>query len=224
MVVVVIMVDFEKNKEYFTKIRLTGQKAEDEINEGLRILNSIDRPIVTFFGSHTILEDKQYYNHAHELARRLGEDGFAICSGGGPGIMFAANSGATQSGAPSIGFKESLLQGEQGVDQSVFTHQFGFEFMFIRRFALAIKSSALVVYPGGFGTLNELFEYVCLMQTQIADKVPIICIGKEFWEGLFVWSDEKIIKQYGFARPDHLDLVKVVDDLDEAMRLIKEEV
>ena len=215
-----IMVDLEKNERYFSRVAATSEKVREEMEAGLSLLKGIEEPIVTFFGSHTIADDDTVAVQARGLAKRLGQQGFAICSGGGPGIMKAANAGAMEASAPSIGFKEALLQGEQGVDKRFFTHQFAFEFMFVRRFALAIKSDALVFYPGGFGTLNELFEYVVLMQTAIVDRVPVVCVGKEFWEGLFSWAAERMVPA-GLVKEEHMDLIRIVDSLDEAVAAIK---
>ena len=214
------MAILKKNKVYFGDKALTADKVEKEIEQGLALLESVKAKVVSFFGSHTIPEGDPRAIHAHDLAMRLGEKGFAICTGGGPGIMKAANTGAIDAGVPSIGLKEALLQGEQGVDKKFFTHEFAFEFMFVRRFALSIKSHALVFYPGGFGTLNELFEYIVLMQTKIADQVPVICVGKEFWEGLFEWSAKHMIDD-SLIKKEHLKLISIVDDIDDVVKLIK---
>ncbi len=214
------MVQFEKNRKYFGNSELTADKVEKEVEAGLELLEGVEHKIVSVFGSHSIGDDEEFSIHAKELAKTLGKKGYALCSGGGPGIMKAVNSGATEAGVPSIGLKEALLQGEQGVGDELFTHQYGFEFMFVRRFVLAIKSHALVFYPGGFGTLNELFEYVVLMQTNILDKVPMICVGREFWEGMFSWVEEKMVSQ-GFVKKEHLDLITVVDTVEEVIEKIK---
>ena len=120
--------------------------------------------------------------------------GYAILSGGGPGIMHAANSGAMEAGAPSIGLRAELLE-EQEVTDKIFTHKLSFHFLFTRRFIMSIKSEALVFYPGGYGTLNELFDYAVHMQTNIIDTVPIICVNKKYWQGLFDWLKENPLKK-----------------------------
>ena len=130
-------------------------------------MSDIDGLAATFFGSHKVSRNHRYYLHARDLAATLGCAGWTILSGGGPGIMHAANSGASSVRAPSIGLKSSLLDGEQILDP-IFSAEHCFHFLFVRRFVLAIRSNALIFYPGGFGTLNELFEYAVLLQTRNA--------------------------------------------------------
>ena len=119
-----------KNKEYYSDVEKTTQVIKKEINSGLKILNSIDQDIVTFFGSHKINENSQYYKHCEDLAFELGKKGFAILSGGGPGIMKAANSGATKARVPSIGLKAELLEDEK-VKDKIFTHEDSYHFFLI---------------------------------------------------------------------------------------------
>lgn len=214
------MARFVKNKAYFDRKGWTAARVEREVDAGLSVLESVDCRIVTFFGSHVVAEKDLLYSQAHDLAKRLGEQGFAVCTGGGPGIMKAANSGAMAAGAPSIGFKEALLQHEQGVESKHFTHQYAFEFMFVRRFVLAIKSEALIFFPGGFGTLNELFEYVVLMQTGMVDTVPVICVGKEFWKGLDDWIEGEVAKR-GYVQKAQTRIYTIVDDVEDVLKKIK---
>jgi len=210
-----------KNKEYYDNVNRTIKGVKEEINEGLRILKRIDRDIITFFGSHMVPERSDYYRHANNLAFMLGKKGFAIMSGGGPGIMKAASEGAIRAKTPSIGFKARLLKGEQ-IKKKIFTHEHSFHFLFVRRFLMAIKSEALIFYPGGYGTLNELFEYVVLMQTGIVDEVPIICVNKDYWRGLFNWLRESPLKKDLFIHDSRdLELIHLVDEVGEVLDLIK---
>jgi uncharacterized protein (TIGR00730 family) len=209
-----------KNKQYFDKIEDTAAHVKTEMEQGLKILESIDGKIVTFFGSHQISDKSRYYKHCYDLSFKLGKKGYSIITGGGPGIMFAANSGAYDAGAKSIGFRSSLLKGEKTTD-SILTKHFAFRFLFIRRFVLSIKSDALIFYPGGYGTLNELFEYLVLMQTGIADKVPIICVGKSYWKGMFDWIEKTTLKHKLLTNSTKdLKLLYFVDDHDEILKIL----
>ena len=210
-----------KNKEYYDKTDWTVEKVREEINKGLALLSKIDRKIVTFFGSHKIPVNNEYYKNCKSIAFELGKRNYAILSGGGPGIMHAANSGATEAKAPSIGLKAELLLGEKVTDP-IFTNELSFHFLFVRRFIMSIKSEALIFYPGGFGTLNELFEYAVLMETGITDKVPIICVNKKYWGGLFNWLENHPLKK-DFLIHDRKDfeLLHFADNFDEIIDIIE---
>jgi uncharacterized protein (TIGR00730 family) len=214
------MADFHKNKEYYSNANGTAQKVQKEINEGLALLNKIDNKIITFFGSHRVSEDSKYYRDCKKIAYELGKKGYAILSGGGPGIMHAANSGAMAANVPSIGLKAELLEGEKVTD-AIFTNELSFHFLFARRFIMSIKSEALIFYPGGYGTLNELFEYAVLMQTGIVDKVPIICVNKKYWQGLFDWLKNNPLKENFFIQDiEDLKLLHFVDSAEEIFEIL----
>lgn len=199
----------------------TVEKAGEELNLGLQFLNTIPNNIVTFFGSHRVSRENKYYQDCRELAFKLGKKGYAILSGGGPGIMHAANAGAMEAGAQSVGMIAELLTNERVTDP-IFTKILSFRFLFARRFLMSIKSDALIFYPGGYGTLNELFEYAVLMQTKIVDTVPIICINKPYWEGLFGWLANNPLKEDFFINhAKDLDLIHFVDDHEEIIRIIE---
>ncbi|PJE64839.1 MAG: TIGR00730 family Rossman fold protein [Candidatus Ryanbacteria bacterium CG10_big_fil_rev_8_21_14_0_10_43_42] len=214
------MKGLHKNKQYIADSTWTVKKAGEELDAGLEILESISGNIVTIFGSHKTMPGDPYYNHCENTARTLGENGFAIITGGGPGIMEAANKGAMVAGVPSVGFKAELLTAEKGMD-NIHTHTYAFYFLFTRRFVLSIKSDALIFYPGGYGTLNELFEYLTLIQTGITDMVPIICVGRAYWKGLFDWlEDYPLKKNYFINEARDIDLVTIVDDVEEIINRI----
>jgi len=210
-----------KNKQYYSDVEKTGRHVRKEISTGLELLKKIDKSIVTVFGGHKVSAEHPFYQHCKNVAFELGKKGYAIMTGGGSGMMEAANRGATEAGALSIGIKAKLLKKELAKG-SIFTHKLALRFIFVRRFLLAIKSEALIFYPGGFGTLNELFEYATLMKTGIVDKVPIICVNKEFWQGLFEWLHDKPLKENLYmSQTDDLKLLHIVDDLEEIMRIIE---
>lgn len=214
------MSNLHKNKEYYDKSEWTVEKATKEINEGLQLLNFIHKPIIAFFGSHLVSPGNAHYEHCKQLATALGKKGYAVLTGGGPGIMHAANSGATEAGVPSIGLKASLLT-KESVTDPIFSHELDFHFIFVRRFIMSIKSEALIFYPGGYGTLNELFEYAVLMQTGITDKVPLICVNKKYWQGLFNWLKNNPLKEDFFIRKSDINLIQFVDDSQEILTLIE---
>ncbi len=207
------------NREYLNP-EWTVEKAQGELQEGLGLLNRIDSRIVTFFGSHLTPPNDKYYSDCKRLAFGLGKRGYAILSGGGPSIMHAANSGAMEAGAHSIGLKAELLKGEE-VSDLVFTETLSFKFLFARRFIMSIKSEALIFYPGGYGTLNELFEFAVLMQTGIVDTVPIICVEKAYWEGLSEWLNANALKRDFLPNGlRDLGLLHFADKNEEIFRII----
>jgi uncharacterized protein (TIGR00730 family) len=199
------------NKEYSDPLSV-GEQAKQEITQGLEMLKNIKLPIITFYGSHIGNEGDTWYDHAYSSAKKLGEKGFALMSGGGPGIMHAANKGAMDAKSQSIGIIADLIKGET-VDESVFTHSAYFDYIFVRRFILSIQTEAMVFYPGGFGTFNELFEFLVLMQTNITKTVPIILVGKKFWSGMLEWSTDVVLKDK-YITQEHMDLITVVDSVD----------
>jgi len=215
------MTRLHKNKQYYDKTSWTVKKAHEEIDKGLEILNKVDKKIVTFFGSHRVSHKSEYYKHCKNVAYELGKKDYAILSGGGPGIMHAANSGATEAKTTSIGFKAELLTGED-VKDPIFTDKQSYHFLFVRRFVMSIKSEVLIFYPGGFGTLNELFEYAVLMQTGIVDTVPIICVNKEYWKGLLDWLEKNPLKKDFLIHDiNDLKMLHFVDDTKEILDIIE---
>lgn len=191
----------------------TAKLVEKEVLQGIKLLNSIDKPIITFFGSHSIPKSNSAYKNAFQTSKSLAEEGFAIMSGGGPGIMHAANAGAISAGVPSIGVMADMLV-EERISDKIFTHQAAYKFMFVRRFILSIKSEALIFYPGGYGTFNELFEFLVLIQTGMIEKVPIILVDTKFWKGLDKWIqglvDQKLIKKKDLNLIQHADTTKEI--------------
>ncbi len=209
----------DKNKEFFGNVDQTLERVHAEVRDGLALLNRTEKPIVTFFGSHRVQPADADYQHCKTLAFELGKRGYAILSGGGPGIMHAANSGATAAGAPSLAARAELLSNEW-VSDPIFTGRLDFRFLFLRKFIMAVKSDALVFYPGGYGTLDELFEYIVLMQTKIYDTVPIICVNKSHWEGLFKWLRERTAKQFLIHSAHDLALLRFLDSHEDILQAI----
>ncbi len=214
------MPKLHKNLQYLNT-KWTAEKVRQEIDCGLSLLNQIDKKIVTFFGSHLVTKKNAYYQHCQKIAYTLGQRNYAIMSGGGPGIMHAANSGATQATATSLGLQAELLEKEKITDK-IFTHRLSFQFLFVRRFIMSIKSEVLIFYPGGFGTLNELFEFAMLMQTGIVDKVPIICVNKKYWRDLFIWLKTHAVKNKLLINSvKDMGLLRLVDEENDVINIIE---
>jgi uncharacterized protein (TIGR00730 family) len=175
------------------------------------------RPAVSIFGSARTHPDAEYYRLAERLARLLSDSGFSVISGGGPGIMEAANKGAYFGKSPSVGLNIQLPHEQQSntyqdISQT-FRHFFARKYMFVR------FASAYVVLPGGFGTLDELLEALTLIQTGKARKIPLILVSEKFWGGLLDWFRERLITE-GMINPEDMDLIKVIDQPEAVVEAI----
>lgn len=190
-----------------------------EFVEGFQFLSKSHKE-VTVFGSARLPEDNHWYQEIVRLTKMLGDAGFTVVTGGGPGIMEAANKGAYEAGTPSIGINIQLPM-EQRVNPYV-TDSEGFHYFFTRKVMLTVSGQAYIYGPGGFGTLDELFEILTLVQTGKMEPVPIVCVGKEYWDGLFSWVKETVLDQFECISPEDLDLLHIVDTAEEAFDLIKD--
>jgi uncharacterized protein (TIGR00730 family) len=187
-----------------------------EFVEGFERLGDI-ADAVTFIGSARTPEDDPLYAQATLTARRLAEAGFPVITGGGPGIMEAANRGAVEGGGLSVGVNIELPH-EQGTNRWVRRGVF-FRFFFVRKMMLARYSRAVVAFPGGYGTMDELFEYLTLMQTGRMSIHPVILFGSSYWAPLVNWLKDTVAEQGKVTQAD-LRLLKVTDDPEEAARII----
>jgi hypothetical protein len=187
-----------------------------EFVEGFDALASVG-PAVTVFGSARIGRRNRYYAAARRLAAALGSEGFNIITGGGPGVMEAANRGARDAGVLSIGCNIELPF-EQGLNEFV---DLGMEFryFFVRKTMFVKYGEGFVIFPGGFGTLDELFEALTLIQTGKVEHFPVVMYGKDYWEGLLQWIREKPLYEEKIS-PQDLDLVTITDDVEEAAAAI----
>ena len=179
-----------------------------EFVEATERLTSI-KPAVSIFGSARTLPDHPIYKLAEQIARQLSDAGFAVISGGGPGIMEAANKGAYFGDSPSIGLNiqlphEQRRNAYQDVSQT-FRHFFARKYMFVK------LATAYVVLPGGFGTLDELMEALTLVQTGKTRRMPIILVGSDFWRGMLDWLQQVLITE-GMIAPEDMDLIQVIDE------------
>ncbi len=168
----------------------------------------------SFFGSARVQEGDPIYKASEELAARLAKNGFAIITGGGHGVMEAANAGAFKVGGKSVGLNIELPM-EQRLNPYT-TDSESFHFFFTRKIMLSFASEVYIYFPGGFGTLDELFELITLIQTKKITKIPIILYGKDFWNPMLKWVDEVMYKEYKTVGKDDMDIYHVVDSVDEA--------
>jgi hypothetical protein len=189
-----------------------------EFVEGFEELADV-HSAVTIFGSARLPESDPWYQAARETARLLGREGFAIITGGGPGIMEAANRGARDAEAPSIGLNIELPHEQQAnryIDRGI-----DFRYFFVRKTMFVKYSSAFVVFPGGFGTLDELFESLTLIQTGKIEHFKVVLMCRDYWASLLDWLRVRVAGE-GKISPQDLTLVDVTDDPREAVRLVVE--
>lgn len=183
-----------------------------EFVEGFETMTDIG-PSVAVFGSSQIKENDPYYNKAAELAAKISHKGFAIITGAGPGIMEAANEGARMSGGKSCGLWIDVPWEEPNpfIDRE---YLLKFRYFFVRKVMFVRYAQAFVVLPGGYGTLDELFEALTLIQTKKIKRFPIYLLGKDYWQGLVQWLKSEVVSRRNLS-PHDLDLLIITDDLDE---------
>ncbi len=173
---------------------------------------------VSVFGSARTPESSRDYALARDVGRRLGDAGFSVITGGGPGIMEAANRGALEVGARSIGLNIELpFEQDPNPYQSL---ELSFHYFFTRKVMFVRYACAFVVFPGGFGTLDELFESLVLIQTDKILDFPVVLVGSEFWGGLLDWVRDQLVSR-ALISPGDMDLVRVTDDADEVVRICR---
>jgi len=194
--------------------RLLGIMAEFQIAADR--LNSV-RPAVSMFGSARIKEEHPYYATAKSIARKLSDAGFSVISGGGPGLMQAANHGAHAGRAPAIGLN-IVLPNEQASNQYQ-DISLDFRYFFARKMMFVRFASAYVVLPGGYGTLDELTECLTLVQTGKSRRIPIILVGGAFWQGFLDWLNDRV-KADGMIGEHDVGLMRVIDDPDAVVEAI----
>lgn len=189
-----------------------------EFVEGFEFLYPL-RKEVTFFGSAALGESSPWYEEARTLGRLLGEAGYTVITGGGPGIMEAGNRGAYEAGGESIGLNIELPL-EQRRNPYV-KRGIGFHYFFTRKVMLSASAQAYVFFPGGFGTLDEFFELSTLVQTAKMERVPIICVGQEYWGPLDEWIRSSLLLRFKTISPSDIAIYKVVNTAREAFAVIK---
>jgi uncharacterized protein (TIGR00730 family) len=191
----------------------------EEFREGFAAVERIDRPAVTVFGSARIGEDHPVYREARDVGERLAEAGFAVVTGGGPGVMEAANRGAREGGGLSVGFNIQLPHEQRSnpyLDIGLtFKHFYARKTMFVK------AAEGFVIFPGGFGTLDELFESLTLIQTGKVLHFPVVLFDSDFWQPLLDWIAARPLAE-GMVSPEDIELLTLTDDPAEAVATIVE--
>jgi len=177
-------------------------------------------PSVSIFGSARTKPDNKYYEIAKEIAEKLANLGYGIITGGGPGIMEAGNHGAQKAGGKSVGLNIDLPFEQNHNPYIDAEHNLEFDYFFVRKVIFVKYSQAFVVMPGGFGTLDEMFEAITLIQTKKINNRPIVLVGKSYWKGLIDWIKLAMLEEEQNISPSDLDLFKMVDTADEAVKYV----
>ncbi|CAN5805729.1 TIGR00730 family Rossman fold protein [soil metagenome] len=202
-----------RDSDAWRALRIMG-----EFIEGFDSLAELG-PAISIFGSARAAPDDPYSKAAEELAGRLARDGITVITGGGPGVMAAANKGATEAGGASVGLGIELPH-EQGINEWC-TLALNFHYFFARKTMFVKYAQGFVIFPGGFGTFDELFESMTLVQTGKIDHFPIILFGSAYWQPLLDWLADPVAKA-GMISPDDLKLFRLTDDNEQAMKWILE--
>jgi uncharacterized protein (TIGR00730 family) len=177
-------------------------------------------PCVSIFGSARTKPDNKYYLLAEKIAYKISKAGYGVITGGGPGIMEAGNKGAHNGEGTSVGLNIELPFEQHYNPYIDKDKNLNFDYFFVRKVMFVKYSQGFVVMPGGFGTLDELFEAVTLIQTKKIGKFPIILVGSEYWAGLLEWIKTVMIEKEQNAKPDDLNLIKIVDNEDEVVEAL----
>ncbi|MBI4978418.1 MAG: TIGR00730 family Rossman fold protein [Spirochaetes bacterium] len=188
-----------------------------EFTEGFEKLNDIG-PAVTVFGSARTQPDNKYYQEAVKLGGMLAHEGISVITGGGPGIMEAANKGAYEAKGRSIGLNIELPHEQK--PNPYLTDSIDFHYFFARKVMFVKYATAFVIFPGGYGTLDELFESFTLIQTQIIKPFPVIMVGREYWEGLIGWLEDTMLARKNIDEVD-LDFIIFAETAEEVTSIIK---
>jgi uncharacterized protein (TIGR00730 family) len=190
-----------------------------EFTEGFEELASVG-PAVSIFGSARTHPNHRFYKLAARTASKVAKAGFAVITGGGGGIMEAANKGAAKVGGTSIGLNIELPMEQVPNEYQNLSLQF--RYFFVRKVMFLKYAHGFIVFPGGYGTMDELFESLVLIQTLKQAQFPVILMCREFWDGLITWVRKTMLGQYGYIAPEDLEVFTVTDDPENAVRIIAE--
>lgn len=194
-------------------------KIMSEFVNGFETMGRIG-PCVSIFGSARTKPEHPHYQLAEQIAFKISKAGYGVITGGGPGIMEAGNKGAHSGGGTSVGLNIELPF-EQHFNPWIDSDKnLNFDYFFVRKVMFVKYSQGFVVMPGGFGTLDEMFEAITLIQTKKVAKFPVILVGTEFWSGLIDWVKTVLVEQYATVSPGDLDLFRVVDSADEVVEVL----
>ena len=177
-------------------------------------------PCISIFGSARTKEENKYYQLSVDTARIIAQAGYGVITGGGPGVMEAANKGAQEGGGASVGLNINLPF-EQSYNKYIdLDHFIDFDYFFVRKVIFVKYAQGFVIMPGGVGTLDEFFEAITLIQTKKITKRPVVLVGKEYWSGLVSWIEEVMLGKEQNISPEDMSLFKIVDTAEEALEYI----
>jgi uncharacterized protein (TIGR00730 family) len=213
------MAPMNKDNSGANVIDIKLKEIQDEFHQGLDAVSKFN-PSVTFYGSTRMKEDSPYYQKVRNLTNRIAKElGYAILSGGGPGIMEAANRGAFEAGGKSVGLTIKLPNKQ--LTNPYLTDEIMFHFFFTRKSTLFFSTEVCVFCPGGFGTFDELFEILNLQQTKKLGRIPVILYGADFWNSIDKTIKEVLLEKYHTVSQEDLDLYTITDDEEKILEIIK---
>jgi uncharacterized protein (TIGR00730 family) len=196
-------------------------KIMSEFVEGYERMSRIG-PCISIFGSARTKPENKYYKIAEEIAEKLAKEGYGIITGGGPGIMESGNKGAQKGGGKSVGLN-IVLPFEQSHNIYIDPDKaIDFDYFFVRKVIFVKYTQGFVIMPGGFGTMDELFEALTLIQTKKINNRPVVLVGKAYWSGLVDWIKEQMLTEEANINPNDIDLFALVDTADEAVHYIED--
>jgi len=214
----------EQNTHTFTKEEMhtaTNERVEEiskEFSAGFKFLEKYPTS-VTFFGSSLVTSDNPYYQSAEALAGKITKElNYSVISGGGPGIMEAANKGAFDAGGKSLGLTIKLPDGQ--VTNKYLTDKIDLYYFFVRKMCMSFSAEAFIFFPGGLGTLDEFFEMMTLVQTKKIVGVPLICVGSDYWKSVEQFIEQTLLSR-GMILPADMDLFTITDDHDKIIDIIR---
>jgi len=209
----------DKNTELLTEDPWRVFRIMSEFVEGFEVMSQVG-PGVSVFGSARTKPHQRHYKQARKLCAMLASRGFPIITGGGPGIMEAANRGADDAGGTSVGLNITLPH--EQLANPYANVRVDFHYFFARKVMFVKYACAFVCFPGGFGTMDEFFESMTLIQTEKVDRFPVVLIGRSFWGGLVRWIEQVMLRRYGNISPEDMFLFHVTDSLRETVRIVEE--
>ena len=195
-------------------------KIMSEFVHGYEQMSAIG-PCICIFGSARLKPGSKYYELTERIGRKIVEAGYGVITGGGPGIMEAGNKGAHEAGGVSAGLNIDLPFEQTNNSYIDYDKNIKFDYYFARKVMFVKYSQALVAMPGGFGTLDELFESITLVQTRKIDQIPIILVGTEYWKGLIAWVKEVLLEKFSNISAGDMELFHLVDTEDEVLEVIE---
>lgn len=221
--------DFKKKRPYkdkaWTQLNSSNSwsvfRIMSEFVAAYESMNKIG-PCISIFGSARTKPDDENYQNAVKMASRLVEEGYGVITGGGPGIMEAGNKGAMEAEGKSVGLNINLPHEQSSNPYIDIDKLINFEYFFVRKVAFVKYAQGFVSFPGGFGTLDEFFEVLTLVQTKKIDLVPMVLFGTKFWGGLIDWVKSTVLNEYGNISAEDLNLFMVTDDIEEAIEYIND--